>query len=290
MIQTPTYRPAELHDFQALVHFLDWSAYVHRHLDWRPTMEWLGTQPFWIMVQRDRIVAALAIPEEPGEPLWIRLFAVAGQVDPAEALQALLAAAGPSLRQIQPPGTITALALQDWMGLTLMKCGIPHRQDVIVLRWHPRDIQRPLLPDGIQIRSMHFTDLAEVARIDNAAFEDIWRCSVRSVEMSYQSADYASVLTLDGQIAGFQTSSQTQYGAHLARLAVSPLYQGKRFGRLLVEDMLAEYTDRGLFRITVNTQSDNLISQSLYQSLGFLPTGERFPVHAVQVDNYPLFV
>lgn len=283
MLHTPTLRPANLKDLNPLIQIIDGSAYVHRHLDWRPTLDWLGSQPFWLMENRGRIIAALAIPVEPVEPLWIRLFVVAHSMDPAEAFQSLLAAALPAAQRSETPATIAALALQDWMRLTLEQCGIPRRQDVIVLRWNPREAAHPVLPDGVQIRWMTVWDLPEVAAIDNQAFEDIWRCSFRSVEMSYASADYATVLTLDGKIAAFQTSGQTRQGAHLARLAVAPSQQGRHFGRLLVEDLLAEFTSRGLDHITVNTQSDNLISQTLYRSLGFEFTGERFPVHTKQV-------
>lgn len=284
MVHTPIFRPANLQDLNPLVQLISGSAYVHRHLDWRPALHWLGSQPFWVMEYEGHIAAALAIPVEPVEPMWVRLFAVDYYLDPVEIFQILFSAALNTLQRSETPVTVAALALQNWMRQTLEQCGIPRHQDVVVLRWNPREAPRPILPDGVQIRWMTARDLPEVAAIDNQAFEDIWRCSYHSVELSFASADYATVLTLDGKIAGFQISGQTRQGAHLARLAIEPSQQGQHLGRLLVQDLLAEYTGRGFDHITVNTQSDNLISQALYRSQGFEFTGERFPVHTLQVN------
>jgi hypothetical protein len=38
-----------------------------------------------------------------------------------------------------------------------------------------------------------------------------------------------------------------------------------------------------MYRLTVNTQSDNASSLALYKKTGFLETGERYPVYELQV-------
>jgi len=42
--------------------------------------------------------------------------------------------------------------------------------------------------------------------------------------------------------------------------------------------------DKGVTRLTVNTQSDNLASLALYEKMGFTVTGEKFPVYCYQVS------
>jgi len=72
-------------------------------------------------------------------------------------------------------------------------------------------------------------------------------------------------------------------GAHLARLAVRPSLQSRGLGRALVADLVQQAERHGMYRLTVNTQSDNAASLALYKKTGFRETGERYPVYQLQV-------
>ena len=74
--------------------------------------------------------------------------------------------------------------------------------------------------------------------------------------------------------------------ARLARLAVHPAAQGKGAGRALLSDLFRYITYAGLSRLSVNTQSDNQASLSLYQRMGFVRTGEEYPVYTLDVSPY----
>ncbi|MBI3362889.1 MAG: GNAT family N-acetyltransferase, partial [Chloroflexi bacterium] len=65
-------------------------------------------------------------------------------------------------------------------------------------------------------------------------------------------------------------------GAHLARLAVSPDYQGQGIAAALVADAVSYFERSHADRLTVNTQQDNYASLAVYKRLGFAPTGEMF--------------
>jgi ribosomal protein S18 acetylase RimI-like enzyme len=54
--------------------------------------------------------------------------------------------------------------------------------------------------------------------------------------------------------------------------------QGRGVGSALVSDLIQSLDQNQLSRLTVNTQSDNLTSLSLYKKFGFMRTGEQFPV------------
>jgi ribosomal protein S18 acetylase RimI-like enzyme len=71
--------------------------------------------------------------------------------------------------------------------------------------------------------------------------------------------------------------------AHLARLAVLPEIQGRGIGRALVQDLFAQLVRNGVYRVSVNTQNDNATSLRLYQRLGFVRTGEQYPVYLYDV-------
>ena len=52
---------------------------------------------------------------------------------------------------------------------------------------------------------------------------------------------------------------------------------------MIVTDLIRRLKKKGVARLTVNTQSDNLSSLALYDKMGFVVTGEKFPVYCYQV-------
>jgi ribosomal protein S18 acetylase RimI-like enzyme len=73
---------------------------------------------------------------------------------------------------------------------------------------------------------------------------------------------------------------------HLARLAVHPSVQGRGVGRALLANLFEWIKQNGFVILSVNTQSDNSASLHLYQRMGFLRTGESYPVYTFDVPSY----
>jgi RimJ/RimL family protein N-acetyltransferase len=65
-------------------------------------------------------------------------------------------------------------------------------------------------------------------------------------------------------------------------LACPPEREGIAWVRLFVF-----LTYMGIARLSVNTQSDNQASLSLYQRMGFVRTGEQYPVYTFDIPAYP---
>jgi ribosomal protein S18 acetylase RimI-like enzyme len=59
---------------------------------------------------------------------------------------------------------------------------------------------------------------------------------------------------------------------------VDPVCQGEGVGHAIVTDLMRQVRKRGYYRLTVNTQEDNERSYRLYRRLGFMLTGDRYPV------------
>jgi len=82
----------------------------------------------------------------------------------------------------------------------------------------------------------------------------------------------------DGEVVGMATllwtiSTATGTAAALLEdMVVSPNTRGRGVGSLLVEAAFSEARRRGVSRITLLTDSDNLRAQHLYQQLGFEPS------------------
>jgi ribosomal protein S18 acetylase RimI-like enzyme len=130
---------------------------------------------------------------------------------------------------------------------------------------------------------MNEDDLPTVARIDAESFAPLWQNSLTSLQRAYSQAGPATVILFNGSMVGYQISTKNPFGAHLARLAVLPSCQGSGLGYILVQDLLLRTRQMGIQKVTVNTQGDNLTSLSLYQKIGFIPTGERYPVLVYQM-------
>jgi ribosomal protein S18 acetylase RimI-like enzyme len=59
--------------------------------------------------------------------------------------------------------------------------------------------------------------------------------------------------------------------------------QGRGVGRALLGDLFSKLVNDGIYHLSVNTQSDNTVSLSLYQKMGFIRTGEQYPVYVFDV-------
>jgi ribosomal protein S18 acetylase RimI-like enzyme len=126
-------------------------------------------------------------------------------------------------------------------------------------------------------------DLPAVADVDASAFELLWQNTYPVLERAYPQAVWPTVAEMEGQLIGYQLSTRNPLGVHLARLAVRPAMQGNGLGYALVADLAEQAGGHGINHLTVNTQSDNGISLTLYQHLGFRETSERYQVYELHL-------
>ena len=132
---------------------------------------------------------------------------------------------------------------------------------------------------------MQYEDLASVTALDQRAFRAIWRYSQKTLKHAFRSAAVARVIEIDNCIVAYQISTESHYGAHLARLAVDPNWQRHGFGRTLVVDAIRRLMRTNDWKMSVNTQLDNTNSLQLYQQLGFKLKGHKHPVYEFALDS-----
>ncbi len=287
-IRTST-RFAITSDRQRLANLIHFETRVHRHLDWRPPLDWIGHQPFLIEEREGKLLGALACPIEPAGIAWVRLFAVASNASATEVWQSLWMEAYQLLLP-EAPVKIAAIPLQSWFRALLEDSQFSHANEVVMLQWEwgghdpgiPSFDGNPLLPE-CKIRPMNFDDISEVASLDGVAFKPEWSNSEVSLETAYSQASYATVVEHNHRLVGYQISTASQMGGHMARLAVHPDMQRRHVGIALVQDTLNHFVRRGIIRVTVNTQSNNQVSLSLYEKAGFRRTGEYYSVYEYQI-------
>lgn len=277
----PIVRPATPSDYDRLTRLVNSDLRVHRHLDWKTPLDWLGRQPFLVAENHNLIESVLACPPDPPGVAWIRLFAAVGHLSAEDYFKRLIEPAAAILSTNQPV-VIGAIALYDWFERILEHSGFHLRQHIVVLEWHQNSLFKSEPLQDIEIRQMLPDDLPAVSIVDNAAFEPLWHNSLEALTLAYNQAAWSTVAVQDGEIIGYQISTAIPLSGHLARLAVIPGLQRGGVGSALVIDVMKHFRREGAWRVTVNTQDTNTISLALYEKLGFRRTGEVFPVFVLE--------
>lgn len=276
-------RPAVAADYEQISNLIFFEARVHRHLDWRPALEWLGSSPFWVIEDEGRVAAVLACPEDPPSVAWLRLFAHTPSLSGPEAWPPLWAAARAELAAGRG-ATVAAIVTQPWLLPLLSESGFELNTRITLLEWDARQQAGAASPRGVSIRVMRVEDLPAVEAIDAAAFVPLWQNSLEMLRRAYGQGLFMTIAEDDSGPVGYQISTGNQLGVHLARLAVRPEAQRRGVGRALVHDLMSRMKARQLERLTVNTQADNAASLSLYESMGFQRKGEQYPVYWFKVE------
>jgi ribosomal protein S18 acetylase RimI-like enzyme len=268
-------------DLDLVQGLLDGASWQHRHLDWSLPSQLLGQEPFLMATQGGLPIGLLACPPDPPGAAWIRLLAVSSGYDVNALWQALWVQARQCLQEL-PVQKAAALAIPPWLPALLEASKFSQIDSVQFLEWTGAEIPETRQTEAV-IEPLLATNLAAVADLDERAFDLLWRHSLEALQQALKYARYASIIRLGGRVAGYQISTASQHGGHLARLAIDPQFQGQGLASLLVIDLLDYFKRHGFQRITVNTQGSNQRSQALYQRLGFHSLNQEFPVFSVPI-------
>lgn len=263
-------------DFDRLANFLNVKNTIYRHLDWFGVLDWLGEQAFLIEQIKDDIQAFICATPENEETAWLRAFGVKKDQDPNPSWGKLLDLSIDILRE-KKNKRLAGLGLHPWFETLLSDANFINHQNVIVLEWKNKFPSKPSIDDMIKIRMMTSEDLSSVEYIDQQAFPSLWQNSLAGLTKAFELQGISTVALFNDTIVGYQISTTMTIYGHLARLAVLPAYQRQGVAYALVYDLLEKFKERGLWRVTVNTQSDNTPSLRLYNQFGFEVTGEEIP-------------
>lgn len=257
--------------------FLNQEHLIHRHLDWFSPLEWIGYHPYLIERIDNHIQAILCAAPEVKETAWIRLFGVKDNPHLEDSWKGLLSQSIAMLKAFNVT-QLAALGINPWLLTLLKKAGFVHEQNIVVLECQREIPSVEIIEPGITIRPMYEEDLPQVEQIDHLAFDPLWQNSQQGLIKAFKQTGISSVAIKDDQIVGYQISTILTIQGHLARIAVHPDYRRQHIAEAILRDLLAEFTRRGVWCVTVNTQSDNQPSLALYHKYGFKPIQELIPV------------
>jgi putative acetyltransferase len=180
---------------------------------------------------------------------------------------------------------VAAIAQYAWFQKVLEASGFENRQSIVMLEWQyqPWPVYEA---QGIKIRTMVEADIPQVTVVDGASFDPLWHNSQETLRRALAQSLNATVAEDGHGVVGYQLTTGSGARAHLARLAVHPSMQGRGVAQALLGNLFSRLTMDGFQKLSVNTQSDNITSQHLYQKMGFIRTGESYPVYTLDVPSY----
>jgi len=259
-------------------------ANTHRHLDWRSPLDWVGSPNYWVLEEDGRIVAALACPEDPPHIAWIRVFGYSPHLSGPEAWSALWEVARNEMAQANAQTQVAVIVVKQWFQNFLLSTGFSLKQNIILLQLTKENIRPFAFPQGVRIRPMEEGDISVVTKIDLAAFGRFWHNTFDALQRARSQSVSATVAEDNSGVIGYQISTGNSFGAHLARLGVQPQAQSRGVGTALVAGLIQGVGGNQFHKLSVNTQADNIASLTLYKNLGFIRTGEYFPVLVYPTD------
>jgi ribosomal-protein-alanine N-acetyltransferase len=277
-------REAEARDLSQIAAYVDHVRLIHRNLDWRPLVEWIGKPPFLLRIVDEKITALLSCASDPPGIAWIHCYAtdlIEEQLK--NTWTAMIQQAVHYLRAVN--SSLYTITMHDWYSDLLLHSGFERLQSIIGLAWSGTlPPQLPLSTD-ILIRSMEPTDLDQVAVVDRLAFAQQWVISPESMRRVFYQAEHTSVAEVEGKVIAYEISTADHFAFHLTRLAVLPGYSRANVGYSLARGAIDYFSRRGIHQGTVNTQDDNRAALSLYDKLGYVLTHENFPVYMYKNEH-----
>lgn len=292
-------RVAAQADAAAIMRLLQTAVLSHLHADWYLPGDWLGSPGFVLLPKAEKprenkglaaklfqneqdILACLVAAADPLPVAWIRIAAFAKSVNAKQALAEMLSQVIPSLQQ-QGVTQLAWLTVEEWPHTWLPAWGFYRGSQIETYVKKDRELPNPVPIPGLTFRQVYSTDLETLAALETAAFSPMWRYSARALAIARPQSLTFEVALLDDAIVGFQLSAAAESGAHLVRITVDPAKQGLGIGTALLAHTIAGYYRRGLYTVSLNTQSDNLASKKLYRKFGFEAAQRPLPIWMLDI-------
>ena len=119
------------------------------------------------------------------------------------------------------------------------------------------------------LRIMKEDDLPIVLELEEQLFTSTWKQDDFLYEMNENPFSQMFVWEEDSEIIGYMGIWIIFEQAQLTNLAVSKKFQGKGYGRKLLEEGIKMCQDAGCELMTLEVRQSNIPAKSLYSSMGF---------------------
>jgi len=120
---------------------------------------------------------------------------------------------------------------------------------------------------NVEFRRMQLADIAIIDEIENDLFDDAWSKSSFLYEIKNESYSFPYVLILNDSIVGYSVCWFYQNELHIGNIAIKKEYQGKGYGKLLLQQVFELFPNYNQVYLEVNVSNDAAIG--LYLKFGF---------------------
>lgn len=123
---------------------------------------------------------------------------------------------------------------------------------------------------GVKLRKAEQKDIEAIIGLNQAIFNDTYEDAESFVTKCYESDNRDQyVALLDGNPVGMASVYHEKDQAFLFGVGVSPQYQGKGFGKEIMNLLLSDLHRRGIENIAIEVDSTNDNAYNLYLKCGF---------------------
>ena len=109
---------------------------------------------------------------------------------------------------------------------------------------------------NVEFRRMQIDDIAVINEIENDLFDDAWSKSSFLYEIKNESYSFPYVLILNDTIVGYSVCWFYQNELHIGNIAIKKEYQGKGYGKLLLQQLFKLFPDYNQAYLEVNVSND----------------------------------
>jgi ribosomal-protein-alanine N-acetyltransferase len=128
----------------------------------------------------------------------------------------------------------------------------------------------------VRIRRMTKADIDGVWEVEKLCFPDPWSREAFEAELSgLNPTVYFVAEAENGTICGYMGVWHILDEGHITNVAVRPDCRRLGIGRQLVEAVLADGHQKGIYNFTLEVRVSNEAARALYRELGFEPAGVR---------------
>lgn len=138
---------------------------------------------------------------------------------------------------------------------------------------------------GMVVRRATYSDLAEVAVLEQRCYSDPWPGSAFASLPENANVTFLVARDVDGALAGYAVAWHVLNEAELANLAVEPRVRRHGVGRVLLDAALADAATREVDRVFLEVRESNEAARRLYASRGFAEVGRRRRYYRSPVED-----
>ena len=131
-------------------------------------------------------------------------------------------------------------------------------------------------PEEFALGPMTHGDLRQVLALERRCFGDPWsRASFEAEIGDEEGIHWARIARRGTRLAGFVIAWYILDEAHIANLAVTPMFRFMGLGRQMVQATIAEARRRRARWVGLEVRVSNHAALELYKGMGFRPTSRR---------------